>query len=108
MDIKDDLFLDGMTWTAADEFKTIRLVHLKTINSNTPEYHIFRWIVNAYTIQEQYTCHAFNPTVIIPEDELFCPSKFMIPMIKTSYWYHKPDEAIPAMVKLKQVVIPYI
>ena len=27
---------------------------------------------------------------------------------KTSYWYHKPDEAIPVMVKLKQVVMPYI
>ena len=53
MDIKDDLFLDGMTWKAADEFKTIRLVHLKTINSNTPGYYIFRWTGNAYTLQEK-------------------------------------------------------
>ena len=32
----------------------------------------------------------------------------MTPMRKTSYWYHKPYEAIPVMVKLKQVVMPYI
>ena len=29
-------------------------------------------------------------------------------MIKTSYWYHNPDKAIPVMVKLKQVLMPYI
>ena len=29
-------------------------------------------------------------------------------MIKTSYWYHDPDEAIPIMVKLKQVLMNYI
>ena len=27
---------------------------------------------------------------------------------KTSYWYQYPDEAIPVMVKLQQVVMPYI
>ena len=32
----------------------------------------------------------------------------MTTMRKTSYLYHEPDEAIPGMVKLKQVVIPYI
>ena len=32
----------------------------------------------------------------------------MTPMRKTSYWYHEPDEAIPLMVNLKQVVMPYI
>ena len=32
----------------------------------------------------------------------------MTSMRKTSYWYHKIDEAIHVMVKLKQVVIPYI
>ena len=35
------------------------------------------------------------------------PDKFMTPMRKTSYWYHDPDESIPVMVKLKQVVMPY-
>ena len=32
----------------------------------------------------------------------------MTPMIKTSHWYHKPNEAIPVMVKLKKVVTPLI
>ena len=32
----------------------------------------------------------------------------MNPMKKTSHWYHKPNEAIPVMVKLKQVIIPLI
>ena len=32
----------------------------------------------------------------------------MTPIRKTSYWYHEPDEAIPFMVKLKQVVMPQI
>ena len=32
----------------------------------------------------------------------------MKPMRKTSYWYHDPDEAIPVMLTLKQVVMPYI
>ena len=32
----------------------------------------------------------------------------MMPMRKTSYWYHNTDEAISVMVKLKQVVISYI
>ena len=32
----------------------------------------------------------------------------MTPIRKTSYLYHEPDEAIPVMVKLKQVVMPYI
>ena len=29
-------------------------------------------------------------------------------MRKNSYRYHNPDEAIPVMVKLKQVVMPFI
>ena len=29
-------------------------------------------------------------------------------MIKTSHWYHETNEAIPVMVKLKQVVMPLI
>ena len=73
-----------------------------------PGYYIVKWKGNAYTLQEKYTCHVFDPPVIIPEDELFFPAKFMTPMIKTSYWYHKTYEAIPVMVKLKQVVIPFI
>ena len=32
----------------------------------------------------------------------------MTPTRKTYYWYHEPDESIPVMAKLKQVVIPFI
>ena len=57
---------------------------------------------------EKYTCHAFYPPVIFPEGELVCTAKFMTPIRKTSYWYHKPNEAIPVTVKLKEVMMPYI
>ena len=29
-------------------------------------------------------------------------------MIKTSHWYHEPNESVPVMVKLKQFVMPLI
>ena len=32
----------------------------------------------------------------------------MTPVKKTSHWYHETKGAIPVMVKLKQVVMPYI
>ena len=32
----------------------------------------------------------------------------MTPMKKISHWYHKTNEEIPVMVKLKQVVMPLI
>ena len=32
----------------------------------------------------------------------------MTPMKKTSHWYHKTNESIPAMVNLKQVVMPLV
>ena len=108
MDIKDELVLHGTTWSAENEIEYNTIGVFKTSDSNMPGYYICRWIGNAYTLQEKYTCHAFYPPVIIPEDELVCPAKFMTLMRKTSYWYHEPDEAIPVMVKLKEVVIPYI
>ena len=51
---------------------------------------------------------AGESTFIITEGELFFPAKFMTPKRKTSVWYHEPDESIPVMVKLKQVVMPFI
>ena len=78
------------------------------IKNHPHGYFIVKWTSNAYTLQEKYKCHAFDPPVIIPEGELVCPAKFMTPTIKTSHWYHKPNEAIPVMVKLKQVVMPLI
>ena len=80
----------------------------QTSNKNTHGYYIVKWTGNAYTPQEKYKCHAFNPPVIIPESELVFPAKFMTPMKKTSHWYHKTNKAIPVMVKLKQVVMPLI
>ena len=32
----------------------------------------------------------------------------MTPMIKTSHWYHEPNEAIPIMVKLEFFLMPLI
>ena len=80
----------------------------QTSNCNTHGYYIVKWTGNSYTLQEKYKCHAFNPPVIIAECELVCPAKFMTQMKKTSHWYHEPNEAIPVMVKLKQVVMPLI
>ena len=71
-------------------------------------YYIVKWTGNAYTLQEKYKCHAFNPPVIIPDGELVFPAKFMTPMKKTSHWYHETNEAIPVMLNLKQVVMPFI
>ena len=106
MEIKYGLVLHGMTWAAADKIEYNTIGAFQTSDSNTPRYYIFQWTGHSYTLQGKYTCHAFNPPVIIPEGGLVFPTKLMTPMIKTSYWYHKPDEAIPVMVTLKQVVIP--
>ena len=87
---------------------TITLGAFHTSDSNTPGYYIVQWTGNAYTLQEKYICHEFDSPVIIPEGGLVCPAKSMTPTRKTSHWYHKIDEAIPIMVKLKQVLMPYI
>ena len=108
MKIKDELVLQGMTQAAADKIEYNTMGAFQTSDCNTYGYYIVKRTGNAYTLQEKYKCHAFNPPVIIPEGNLVFPAKFMTPMIKTSQWYHKPNEAIPVMVKLKQVVMPLI
>ena len=108
MKIKGEIVLHGMTWAAADKIEYNTIGEFKTSDSNTPGYYIVIWKGNAYTLHGKYTCHALNLPVIIPEGGLVFPAKFMTQMRKTSYWYHKPYEAIPVKVKLKQVVIPYI
>ena len=80
----------------------------QTSDSNMPGYYIVQWTGNAYTLQGKYTCHAFDPSVIISEGELVCPAKFMTSMRKPSYWCHDPYEAIPFMVKLKQLMMPFV
>ena len=108
MEIKYELVLHCMTLAAADEIELNTIGEIKTRYSNMPGYYIIQWTGHAYNLQGKYTCHALYPPVIIPEGEIFCPAKFMTPMRKTSYWYHGPDESIPVMVKLKQVVMTYI
>ena len=108
MKIKDELVLQGMTQAAAEEIEYNTMGAFQTSDKNTHGYYIVKWTGNAYTLQEKYKCHAFNHPVIIPEGKLACPANFMTPMKKTSHWYHEPNEAIPVMVKLKQVVMPLI
>ena len=84
MKTKDKLVLHGITWAAADDIEYNTVGAFKTSDSNTPGYYIFIWTGNAYTLQEKYTCHAFDTPIIITECELVCPAKFMTPMRKTS------------------------
>ena len=84
MEIKDELVLYGMNWSAAEKIEYNTICEFQTSNSNTPVYYIVQWAGNAYTLHEKYTYHAFDPPVMIPEDELVCPAKFMTPMGKIS------------------------
>ena len=71
MEIKYELVLNGMTWSAAEEIEYNTIGTFKTSNSNTPVYYIFWCKGYTYTLQEQYIFHALDPPVIIPEGELF-------------------------------------
>ena len=82
MKIKDEIFLQCMTQEAADDIEYNTMGAFHTSDCNTHGYYIVKWTGNAYTLQEKYECHAFNPPLIIPEGELICPSKFMTPMKK--------------------------
>ena len=85
MNIKDEFVLNRMTWEAEDDIEYNIISAFQTSHSNTPGYYIVQWTGNAYTLQEQYTYHAFDPPVIFPEGEIVCPSKFMKPTKKTYY-----------------------
>ena len=67
MKIKDELVLQDMTHAAADEIEYNTMGAFQTIDKNTHGYYIVKWTGNAYTLQEKYKCHSFNPPVIIPE-----------------------------------------
>ena len=77
MDIKDDFVLNGTTWAAANNIENNSIGAFHTSDSNTTGYYIVICTGNAYTLQEKYTCHAFDPLVIIREGELVFPAKFM-------------------------------
>ena len=75
MNIKDELVLQGMTQAAADEIEYNTMGAFQNSDCNTHGYYIVKWTGNAYTLQEKYKCHAFDPPVIIPEGGLvFRPS----------------------------------
>ena len=57
MEIKAELFLQGMTRSAVDEIEYNAIGAFKTSNSNTPGYYIFECSGNTYTLQEKYICH---------------------------------------------------
>ena len=82
MNIKDELVLHGMNWSAADDIEYNTIGAFQTRDSNKPVYYIFEWVGNAYTPEVKYTCHAFDPPVIIPEGKLVCPDKFINPTRK--------------------------
>ena len=82
MEIKDELVLQGMTQAEADEIDYNTMGSFQASNKNTHGYYIVKWTGNAYTLQEIYKCHAFDPPVIISEGELVFPAKFMTPMKK--------------------------
>ena len=82
MKLKDELVLQGMIQEEADEIEYDTICAFKTSDCNTHGNYIVKCTGNAYTLQEIYKCHAFDPPVIIPQGELVCPAKFMTPMIK--------------------------
>ena len=82
MEIKYEIVLQGMTQAAAEKIEYNTMCAFQTSDCNTHGYYTFKWTGNAYTLQEEYKCHAFNPPDIIPEGGLVCPEKFMTAMKK--------------------------
>ena len=82
MKIKDELVLQGMNQAEADKIGYNTMGAFQTSDKNTHGYQIVKCTGNAYTLQEKYKCHAFDPPVIIPEGEPVCKAKFMTPMKK--------------------------
>ena len=69
MKIKDELVLQGMTQAAVDEIEYNTIGAFQTSDCKTHGYSIVKWTGNAYTLQEIYKCHAFDPPVIIAEGD---------------------------------------
>ena len=103
MDIKDELALTGITWSEVENIEYNTIGEFQTRYSNTTRYFIVQCKSNSYNLKEQYTWHAFDLPVIIPEGELVCTTKLITPTRKIPYWYHEPYEAIPVIVKLKHL-----
>ena len=84
MNIKDDLVLHGMTWAAADYIEWNSIGAFQTSDIITPGNYLVLCKGNKYNLPENYTCHEFDPPILITEGELVCPAKFMTPMRKFS------------------------
>ena len=59
MEIKENLVLNGMTWSELYNIEYNTIDEFKTSNSNTPEYYIVQWTGNAYTLQKNI--HVMHP-----------------------------------------------
>ena len=79
-----------------------------TSDCNTHGYYIVKWTGNAYNLQGKYKCHAFDPPVIIPEGELFCPASFMTQMKKNLPLVSRSKQSNPWHGEVKQVFMPII
>ena len=53
MKIKDEIVLQGMTQTEADDIEYNNMGAFKTSDKNTHGYYIVKWNGNAYTLQEK-------------------------------------------------------
>ena len=51
IEIKDEIFLNVITWVAADDIEYNEICSPQTSDSNTSGYYIVRWKGNAYTPQ---------------------------------------------------------
>ena len=54
-----------MTQAAGDDIEYNNMDAFKTSNCNNHGYYFVKWTGNAYTLQEKYKCHAFDPPVMI-------------------------------------------
>ena len=61
MEIKENLVLNWMPWSAADNIEYNTIGAFQTNDSNTPGYYNFRWTGNAYTLQENI--HVMHSTL---------------------------------------------
>ena len=52
MEIKDELVLSGMTWSAADDIENNTIDAFQNSDSFTPGYYIVLWTGNLYTLQK--------------------------------------------------------
>ena len=55
-----------VTQAAAENIEYNNMGAFQNSDCNTHGYYNVKWTDNAYTLQEKYKCHEFDPPVIIP------------------------------------------